>query len=308
MKILSAHNLAATALAAALLLTGCSSLPSAESAAAALPHLASNGGAAVTMLNTLPVKGKAAKTGYTRAQFGQAWKDVDRNGCDTRNDVLKRDFTGTRFSDAKKCAVTSGMLKDPYTAKSIRWVKGGNTVDIDHVVALGQAWVAGAQHLSLTQRTALANDPLNLLAVDAHANRAKGDREASAWLPANKAFRCVYVATQIAVKKKYALSVTSPEKAMMLQMLKPCPKQGVPKVIPIKPAGTSAVHAAPKPAPKPPVAVKPVIKPAVKPAPLAKVSPGAFCSTNGAKGIGKSNGKTYTCKKSSTDTRLRWRV
>ncbi|MCU6480171.1 HNH endonuclease family protein [Arthrobacter sp. A2-55] len=305
MKTSLPRILAVAWLGTSLALTACTpalstvSLDQAANNSLAALALPSDGGSAATMLGAVPVKGKAAKTGYTRAQFGQAWKDVDRNGCDTRNDILKRDFTATRFSDAKKCAVASGTLRDPYTGKTINWAKGRNSVDIDHVVALGQAWVSGAQQLSLDQRTALANDPLNLLAVDAPANRAKGDSEASAWLPANKAFRCQYVATQIAVKKKYALSVTATEKATMLQVLRACPKQGVPKVVPVKPAGKAV-----NPSPKPPVVAKPV----PKPAPLPQVSPGAYCSTANARGMAKASGKTYTCKASTTDARLRWRI
>jgi hypothetical protein len=245
------------------------------------------------VLNTLPVKGKAAKTGYSRDKFGPAWKDTDRNGCDTRNDILKRDLTKDRFKPGtNNCVIASGTLKDPYTGKTISYVRGGNKVDIDHVLALGQAWVSGAQKLSTAQRTALANDPLNLLAVDASANRAKGDREASAWLPKNKSFRCPLVATQIAVKKKYALSVTPAEKAAMKRVLTTCPGQKTVKVTALKPAGKATPTKA------------------AKPSTALKVSPGAFCASSlkGKKGIGKTNSKTYTCKASSTDSRLRWRA
>ncbi|WP_322786075.1 hypothetical protein [Intrasporangium oryzae] len=40
-------------------------------------------GTALAALAQLPIKGRAPKTGYTRAEFGQAWADVNRNGCDT---------------------------------------------------------------------------------------------------------------------------------------------------------------------------------------------------------------------------------
>ena len=232
--------LAAIATAGALLLGGFSAATPAEAASPKATTSASS------VLNTLPVKGKAAKTGYSRAKFGTGWKDPDRNGCDARNDILKRDLTKDRFKPGtRNCVIASGTLKDPYTGKTIRHVRGGNKVDIDHVVALGQAWVSGAQKLSSAQRTAFANDPLNLRAVDASANRAKGDREASAWLPKNKAFRCTYVATQIAVKKKYALSVTSAEKAAMKRVLTSCPGQKAVKVTAIKPAGKASTHKAP---------------------------------------------------------------
>lgn len=277
---------AALAASAALLLTGV-----AGPALAVGP--AATGPTAVSVLNTLPVKGKAASTGYNRDKYGAAWADADKNGCDTRNDILARDLTSDVFADKKKCVIASGTLQDPYTGKTIKHVRGGNKVDIDHVVALGQSWVSGGQALSAAQRLAFANDPLNLLAVDASANRAKSASEASAWLPANKAQRCMYVATQIAVKKKYVLSVTAAEKTAMASVLKSCPGQKTVKVTPIKPAGTSAP--APKPAPTPAPSVQ-------------QVSPGAFCTVKNAKGIGKTNGKPYVCKTSPTENRLRWRA
>lgn len=276
---------AALAASAALLLTGVAGAAHAVGPAATGPT-------AVSVLNTLPVKGKAAATGYNRDQYGAAWADTDKNGCNTRDDILARDLTSDVFTDKKKCVIASGTLKDPYTGKTIKHVRGGNKVDIDHVVALGQSWVSGGQALSAAQRLAFANDPLNLLAVDASANRAKGAREASAWLPANKAQRCTYVATQIAVKKKYVLSVTAAEKTAMASVLKSCPTQKTVKVTPIKPAGTA-------PAPKPTPAPAPSIQ---------QVSPGAFCSVANAKGIGKTNGKPYVCKTSPTENRLRWRA
>lgn len=188
-------------------------------------------GTALALLNKLPVKGKAAKTGYKRAEFGQAWLDADRNGCDTRNDILKRDLTGETFSG--RCKVLKGTLKkEPYTGKTNRkFVRGGTyaqALDIDHVAALGNLWVTGARYKDKQVRAAMANDPLNLIAVDPSANRKKGDGDAATWLPANKAYRCTYVATQIAVKAKYGLWVTKAEKDAMTRVLNTCPTQKVP--------------------------------------------------------------------------------
>jgi hypothetical protein len=101
-------------------------------------------------------------------------------------------------------------------------------VQIDHVVALSNAWQTGAFQLTLAQRTALANDPLNLFAVKGRLNSQKGDGDAATWLPPLKNFRCAYVAQQIAVKAKYSLWVVAPEKAAMLNILAKCPTQGVP--------------------------------------------------------------------------------
>ena len=127
------------------------------------------------MLATLPVKGRAPKTGYSRDQFGPAWSDVDHNGCDTRNDMLRRDLTAVALRPGTRdCVVLSGVLADPYTATAIDFRRGNATstaVQIDHVVALSDAWQKGAQQLSPAQRLAFANDPLNLLAVDGPANQ-----------------------------------------------------------------------------------------------------------------------------------------
>ena len=189
-------------------------------------------GTAAAMLETLPVKGRAPKTGYTREQFGQAWADVDHNGCDTRNDILHRDLTGiTTRSGTRDCIVTSGTLQDPYTGTTIHFVRGEKTssaVQIDHVVALSDAWQTGAQQIGAEQRRRLANDPLNLLAADGPANQQKSDGDAATWLPANKAFRCQYVARQVAVKHAYKLWVTQAEKSAISSILSGCKGQVVP--------------------------------------------------------------------------------
>ena len=187
---------------------------------------------ASSVLSSLPVKGRAAKTGYSRSQFGQAWADVDRNGCDTRNDMLKRDLTNIEFKvKTRECVVLSGVLLDRYSGETINFVRGNVTsmeVQIDHVVALSNAWQTGAFKLTLMQRTAFANDPLNLFAVKGRLNSQKGDGDAATWLPPLKSFRCTYVAQQIAVKAKYSLWVTAPEKEAMTRILAACPNQTLP--------------------------------------------------------------------------------
>ena len=187
---------------------------------------------ASSVLSTLPVKGRAPKTGYTRDQFGPAWADVDRNGCDTRNDMLKRDLTNIVFrAKTQNCVVESGTLQDRYSGETINFIRGNVTsmeVQIDHVVALSNAWQTGAFKLTLAQRTALANDPMNLFAVKGRLNSQKGDGDAATWLPPVKSFRCTYIAQQIAVKAKYSLWVTPPEKEAMVRILSACPKQTLP--------------------------------------------------------------------------------
>lgn len=186
-----------------------------------------SGDSARTVLDALESKGRASKTGYARTQFGDGWSRT--NSCDTRNIILNRDLRNSeRRGD---CKVMSGTLSDPYTGKDIAFTRSAKTsaaVQIDHVVALSNAWQTGAQQLSVEQRTKLANDPLELLAVDGAANQQKSDGDAATWLPPNKSFRCQYVARQIAVKKKYGLWVTAAEKTAMQRVLSACPDQVIP--------------------------------------------------------------------------------
>ena len=179
-------------------------------------------------LAALPTKGRAPKTGYKRSQFGDGWAKA--GGCDTRNVILRRDLVNAVLGD-DNCKVQAGALSDPYTGQRIAFKRGANSsgaVQIDHVVALSNAWQTGAQQLSSEQRISLANDPLELLAVDGPANQQKGDGDAATWLPSNKPFRCQYIARQIAVKKKYSLWVTPPERTAMERILANCPEQRLP--------------------------------------------------------------------------------
>ncbi len=176
---------------------------------------------ALQTLEELPVKGRAPKTGYERSQFGSGWITID--GCDTRNTILYRDLTNTAMD--KDCKVLSGTLNDPYTGQVIEFKRGNGTselVQIDHVVALSDAWQKGAQQLSPERRKEFANDPLELIAVDGKTNQDKSDGDAATWLPPNKAFRCQYVTRQIEVKKKYSFWVTAAEKDAMKRILLAC--------------------------------------------------------------------------------------
>ena len=177
---------------------------------------------ALAALNNLEVKGRAAKTGYARSQFPH-WSDPDRNGCDARNDTLKRDLTNITYkAGTRDCKVIAGQLLDPFSGKLITFSANGKAIDIDHVVSLSNAWQTGAAYFDKNKRNQIANDPLNLLAVDAKLNRKKGDGDAATWLPPNKAFRCEYVGLQIAVKAKYELWVTAAEKTAMERVLQAC--------------------------------------------------------------------------------------
>lgn len=184
-------------------------------------------GSAVRAVLALPVKGRAPKTGYDRDQFGPSWVDVDRNGCDSRNDMLIEYLVDRVMSGS--CKVLSGTLVDPYTRQTLYFVRGGpSEIDIDHVVALSDAWQKGATSWQYAKRVAFANDPLNLQPTDASANRQKGDSDAASWLPPNKSYRCEYVARQAAVKTKYRLWVTAAEREAMLRVLASCPAEALP--------------------------------------------------------------------------------
>ncbi|GAA5053648.1 hypothetical protein HNP84_002829 [Thermocatellispora tengchongensis] len=174
----------------------------------------------------LEVKGRAPMTGFDRDEFGPAWADVDRNGCDTRNDILKRDLEDETFKKGTHdCIVLTGTLHDPYSGKTIEFRRGQETslkVQIDHVVALADAWQKGAQRWPEERRKEFANDPDNLLAVDGPLNGQKGAGDAATWLPPRRGYRCAYVARQIDVKAEYELWVTSAEKAAMERILDGC--------------------------------------------------------------------------------------
>ena len=181
-------------------------------------------------LTTLKVKGRAPKTGYSRDRFGAAWSDVDHNGCDTRNDILNRDLANKEWRPGTHdCVVVAGTVTDPYTGKGLTFAKArAADVQIDHVVALSDAWQKGAQQWDAAKRKAFANDPLELLAVDGPTNMRKGDGDTATWLPPNKSFRCAYVARQVAVKAKYGLWVTQAEHDAMARVLQRCPDQKLP--------------------------------------------------------------------------------
>jgi hypothetical protein len=187
---------------------------------------------ASVVLETLSVKGRAPKTGYDRSSFGD-WADPDKNGCDTRNDILNRDLKSISYKFSNdNCVVMTGVLTDPYSASKIDFLRGVGTsllVQIDHVVAVSDAWQKGAFKWGSATKIAFYNDPLNLLAVKGVLNSQKGDGDAATWLPPLKSYRCNYVARQIAVKSKYSIWVTQAEKTAMKNILAKCPGQLLPQ-------------------------------------------------------------------------------
>lgn len=190
------------------------------------------GDTAIEQLATLPISARVSRDGYNREeQFGSAWIDVDANGCDTRNDILRRDLDDTVIDS--RCRVLTGVLTEPITGDTIFFERGQDTsalVQIDHIVSLSNAWQTGAQDLTRDQRVAFANDPLNLMAISGRLNQQKGDSDAASWLPPRSEFWCEYVARQIGVKAHYSLWVTQVEHDQMRRVLESCP--GFPALTP----------------------------------------------------------------------------
>ncbi|MFF7198682.1 HNH endonuclease family protein [Streptomyces sp. NPDC008079] len=175
------------------------------------------------LIAKVKTKGRGPKTGYSRAQFGAAWMDsapsvpFAHNGCDTRNDLLKRDGDDVHYKGTSKCVIATMTLNDPYTGRVIKWTKTkATTVQIDHVMPLSYDWQMGAAHWSKDKRESIANDPLNLIPVDGPSNGSKSDSGPASWLPPNKQIRCSYAVRVAQVSIKYQLPVTSADKGTML--------------------------------------------------------------------------------------------
>ncbi|MBQ5557572.1 MAG: HNH endonuclease [Aeriscardovia sp.] len=191
-------------------------------------------GSALRTLNTLETAPLGPSVGYNRVKdFGPAWPGIlgKTGGCDTRNVILERDMTDTAVKPSDRCDVVKGVIFDPYTGRLEQFTRGYKTsgeIQIDHEVALENAYRSGAMKLSYQQRVQLANDPLELVAASGRQNVIKGADNAAGWLPAYQPYDCLYVARQIAVKAKYRLSVTPQEKQAMLKTLDTCPMESLP--------------------------------------------------------------------------------
>lgn len=188
------------------------------------PAVASSSDLAIDVLEKLEVKGRAPKTGYSREEFYNGWPTVD--GCSLRQRIIKREFGESAVLNG--CDVIKGEFEEPYTGKYLKFESKqeiSKGIQIDHVVALSDAWQKGAQYMDKEVRYRIATDPLNLLAVDGKANQGKSDGDAATWLPSNKKFRCQYVARQVSVKYKYKLWVTEAEKTAIFDILTTCPEE-----------------------------------------------------------------------------------
>ena len=199
--------------------------------AVSAPTAAADVSGTLAALDSLEIKGRAPKTGYERSLFGEPWSDDvwvadGHNGCDTRNDILRRDLVDVEIKPGSNgCAVLSGVLNDPYTATSVEFQRGPGSsalVQIDHIVALSDAWQTGAQDWDELKRRNFANDPRNLQATLGWANQEKGDGDAATWLPPNTAYRCAFVSRIVDVKAAYRLWVTPAEHDAISGVLAGC--------------------------------------------------------------------------------------
>lgn len=174
------------------------------------------------LLNDLEVRDRD-RVGCKRAKFGQAWADIDRNGCDQRTDVLRRDMVNLHTKPGTRgCVLAKGTLSldgDSDAAKRVRFKRGNGEVEIDHVVSLADAWDAGAYAWDGDQREEYANDFMNLEALDSETNQDKDDETAAGWLPDDDDDQCALVVRQITIKHRYELSVTPAEQQAMQQVL-----------------------------------------------------------------------------------------
>ena len=178
------------------------------------------------MLDEIPVAPAGTMAGYSRTAFGPAWADTDHNGCDQRNDVLRRDMTDvTAKPGTHGCVVLTGHLDDPYTGKSIDFTRGEKTstaVQVDHTVPEAWSFAHGAASWTAAQREQFATDLNELQATDGPTNESKGDDGPATWLPPSTAYRCTYVTRFTYIVHSYGLTIDQPDKTAIQQVLSTC--------------------------------------------------------------------------------------
>jgi hypothetical protein len=173
------------------------------------------------------LKTVAACAGYVRSEFPEnepsdvpSGHELDGYGLTLRYYVIELDSSGAHIAAGTSESYMTGTLHNKYTGKNITLEHGPDTtaIQVDHLVALGDAWEMGACHWSSSKRELFAVDVSELRAVDTHDNEVKSDKDAAQWLP--PANRTWYVETQINIKAKYGLGVTAAERSAMTTVLK----------------------------------------------------------------------------------------
>ncbi|MFF2631148.1 HNH endonuclease family protein [Kitasatospora griseola] len=171
-------------------------------------------------IDALPVAAED-RTGYERTKF-RHWIDADKNGCNTRAEVLIAEAV-TAPEIGAGCALTGGTWLSKYDDLLLT---DASLSDVDHVVPLAESWDSGASAWSAAERQAYANDldePRALIAVSAKSNRSKADKDVTEWLPPAEAYRCTYITDWTVVKTRWGLSVDQAEADTLHRLATACP-------------------------------------------------------------------------------------
>jgi hypothetical protein len=276
-------------------------------------------GSALALLQTIRVENEYP-VGYDRALFDH-WRDIDGDGCDSRDQVLKRDSISLPQVDPINCNVVAGDWVSPYDGA--RW-SNPSDIDIDHVVALKEAWDSGAWAWSAAQRKAFANDTSDsrtLLAVTDSVNQSKSDKDPSNWLPPLQSYMCTYLGNWIAVKVRWNLSMDSSEFGRIKNLLQStCSSLNIapiPNLPSISGGTTVATNPASSITNSTSVTNSTVTPNTTSTGTTAQINPGSFCSPEGAIGYytlsGSTSPTTYVCSKTDASGvpysggRARWR-
>jgi hypothetical protein len=270
-------------------------------------------GSALALLQTVRVENEY-QVGYDRALFDH-WRDIDGDGCDSRDQVLKRDSISLPQVDPVNCNVIAGDWVSPYDGA--KW-SNPSDIDIDHVIALKEAWDSGAWAWSAAQRKAFANDTSDsrtLLAVTDSVNQSKSDKDPSNWLPPLQSYTCTYLGNWIAVKVRWNLSMDSSEFGRIKNLLQStCSSLNIAPIpnLPNISGGTTVVT-------NPPASntISTPTPNTTSTGTVAQISPGSYCSPEGAIGYytlsGSTTPTTYVCSKTDASGvpysggRTRWR-
>jgi Domain of unknown function (DUF1994). len=275
---------------------------------------------AIEVLKTISVQNEYSR-GYKRSLF-KHWLDIDGDGCNAREQVLKRDAIGLPQVDPFKCFVVEADWLSPYDG--VR-TSDRTRVDIDHTVALKEAWESGAWQWSEAQRTAFANDisdTRSLIATSSSSNRSKGDRDPSNWMPPLRGYWCTYSANWIAVKARWGLSMDQSEWGRLNNVLSgqcagttmrgwsdvpvsarsttPSSARSTTRSSTGRSSATTVASAS----------TSTTVTPGGSPV-VTSLRPGSFCAPEGA--TGSSNGRMYVCSKTNmsgtpySGNRTRWR-
>jgi hypothetical protein len=272
---------------------------------------------ALSVLATIP-QAKEQPSGYKRSLF-KHWSDLDRDGCSTREEVLIAESLTNAQVDAYGCKVIAGDWYSPYNNQ--RYSDPAD-VDIDHVVALKEAWDSGAHSWSASKRELFANDlsdDRSLIGVKDSENQSKSDKDPSNWIPKNSAYLCTYLANWVAVKARWGLNMDTSEWGRIKNLLRAsCKTTTITPWGSAKSTGTASANgtsSAPVDTPAPVITTSPKSSVAQPPAgesgALPTITPGSFCAPEGARGT--FNAKSYVCSKNNasgvpySNGRARWR-